>query len=1481
MKYNFFSLRKFFYPILWKRDMMNLQSKSIISHSHFKMYTLLIMCMCFSLQNLQSQSVVTAINDGPWDSAATWDGQIPGSNDRVIISQGITVDITGDHVVDEVVVHGILNVPETGSQGGTSIGNVPAAGASFDGWNSNLMVNEADTYTNDSGANQTVSLDRFRFHARSNTSPLTPFVVRVNGNNDFTTLAVGTTRTGYDVGTNNFSFTDGLTSALVLAPGETIAVGFLDANADGSGSTDAAISWNNGGDEIWYTGGPNGTDSGSVSVGQAPTPGNSTINLFRQYQFSVDISTHEASSVIYEAEDYSTQSRTSFANSVPGFTGSGFIDYSTNASVQWNDVPGSGQSVLTFRYANGSGGNRTSQVRINGTTVATLDFPHTGSWSSWGTQTVTVNLSGSSDISLYAPGAGPNLDNMAVESTSNGFVYPETRSLTADWVHVNSGGVFQIGTASNRFDTGDFTLTLTGTNPLADHVIPLANGNNLNLNNNDGFLMAAGGGRLQFFGEERLSFTKLSQTAEAGSNTIVVENIIERNFDGTTSAGSDGALNWEVGDEIVVASSNFHYQEEDVRTITGIESLGSRTRLTLNSPLTHRHYGEIETYGQNLRAGSLPASNRPTSIDLRAEVALLSRNIVVKGLDSQDTDNSFGDRERLQIIPSGLPGVSLEGQSGSVQGIPRGYSSGELGYENVIRSNHFRVTGRTFVANGTTMTLRDTDALVRVHSTASGPAYLMYSSASVQLRFRGISWSSAHANVAVVRFRDGNWEAHQSETGNWRVFTPGGTDRLLAEVELNRDNEAGLPSNGIGGHIMIMNTAGQTTVDGAQLDQLGQAARLGRYPIHWHFGGDKNGDVLRNSSITNSNNRAVVVHGADNVLIQDVVAHDVHGHGFFLESGVERGNRFEANIALGIHRTGGNRNLTDPMIVDDADRFQDSGLRFRSTAAFWITGATNDFVGNIAAGAGGTAFWIAQPDNPVSTPDASLLTSDPYLGAMYQRDPDLEEMGIFESNTGHSMVTGLIVIPGGHSSFIASNAGQFRENVDYFNNVDPVFSNTTFYKTSTALYPLVTNVTLQIPNFRSADNEIALMDSDPMRIDGGLIVGDSRDNSQRRQGFRRANDGHRLLQIYHGYSVFEDVHIAGFANGSLFATDIGDRHRPDANFGGISWEDDGSHSQLLEGVGANRQYTQKTIYDRDGSLTSGIGGGAGWSIVTSFNNWIIDTNDGDKVFNTNGSYTGLTQKRVANMQLYPRHLSSYENARWRMTNSNGQVYEIGGNADERDTQILINRRPRLQLVLGEEYEVEFPRGVDFATEGVRFNLLQYSIPDGSQSVTLRFKGMANQMRPTFFETGEDVQRNSQLSFLRSATRTTYFPDPSSGDLYVKIFNRGVGVQSGYIEMVPINVGLKPEVESSEFGAIAIAPNPANEFIKLDLSHHMDRSLNFRIYSISGVLMTTGKFDNNHNESEVIDLNDLSNGTYILNMQSSNNVIQTYKIVVLK
>ena len=180
----------------------------------------------------------------------------------------------------------------------------------------------------------------------------------------------------------------------------------------------------------------------------------------------------------------------------------------------------------------------------------------------------------------------------------------------------------------------------------------------MNVTDNDGFLMTAMRGRIQFYGEDKISFTKLNATAEIGAETITVENVIERNFaegatdgngDFITSAEDDGEFNWEAGDQIVIASSSYDYEHEDVRTIvTSADNGDGTSTLTLDSPLTYRHYGEIETYGESIDPLTTDLS-RAYDIDLRAEVALLSRNVKVQGLASQDTDNEFGDRANAII----------------------------------------------------------------------------------------------------------------------------------------------------------------------------------------------------------------------------------------------------------------------------------------------------------------------------------------------------------------------------------------------------------------------------------------------------------------------------------------------------------------------------------------------------------------------------------------------------------------------------------------------------------------------------------------------------------------------------------------------------------------------------------------------------------------------------------------------------------------
>ncbi|MCW1925733.1 ThuA domain-containing protein [Luteolibacter arcticus] len=175
------------------------------------------------------------------------------------------------------------------------IGNEHSPGASpaADTWASNMIINETDTFTNDTGVLLNITVDRFLFHAAAVTgTPLTPFVVRVNGDNNFTVVAVGSTVTSHVTGANNVSFS-AFPVPLTLAPGETIAMGFLDANADGSGASGAGVvAFNSSApaDQIHYSGGSATGNSGSVAVGLAPGFGSSITTTFgRNYFFSITI----------------------------------------------------------------------------------------------------------------------------------------------------------------------------------------------------------------------------------------------------------------------------------------------------------------------------------------------------------------------------------------------------------------------------------------------------------------------------------------------------------------------------------------------------------------------------------------------------------------------------------------------------------------------------------------------------------------------------------------------------------------------------------------------------------------------------------------------------------------------------------------------------------------------------------------------------------------------------------------------------------------------------------------------------------------------------------------------------------------------------------------------------------------------------------------------------------------------------------------
>jgi cell surface hyaluronidase len=238
---------------------------------------------------------------------------------------------------------------------------------------------------------------------------------------------------------------------------------------------------------------------------------------------------------------------------------------------------------------------------ITGTTTATgndgpsLSLPK---WSSPATWQGKLPVAGAqvripAGQTILLDTSPPPLKSLIIEGTL--ICEEKDLALSANWILVDSGGALQCGTQQQPFQH-HFVITLTGNNP---------NENILNMGTK---LLGVAGGRLDLHGQAKVSWVHLAATAEAGASQLLL----------------DEPVNWGKGDRIVIASTDFdplHAEEFVIKAVSG-------NKITLNQPLQYMHWGQIQTF-----AGQI--------VDERAEVGLLSHNIVVQG-DASSVQNGFG-----------------------------------------------------------------------------------------------------------------------------------------------------------------------------------------------------------------------------------------------------------------------------------------------------------------------------------------------------------------------------------------------------------------------------------------------------------------------------------------------------------------------------------------------------------------------------------------------------------------------------------------------------------------------------------------------------------------------------------------------------------------------------------------------------------------------------------------------------------------------
>jgi cell migration-inducing and hyaluronan-binding protein len=227
-------------------------------------------------------------------------------------------------------------------------------------------------------------------------------------------------------------------------------------------------------------------------------------------------------------------------------------------------------------------GNALAQEAVNGG-----DWSDSSTWSGGAVPAAgdVVTIGEGLDVVLDISPPGLNGINLGGKLS---FSNDDDLELTTEWIVVT--GELAIGSEASPH-TSNATITLTDNVEGEDKMAGMGD---------RGIMLS--GGTLNLHGDTEHAWTKLSATAEVGSTRIEVLD----------------ASGWEVGDQIVLASTDFNPRQAETRHIASI----SGNAITLDQPLEYMHFGRISF-----------------DVDERGEVGLLTRNIKIQG--SEDAAESY------------------------------------------------------------------------------------------------------------------------------------------------------------------------------------------------------------------------------------------------------------------------------------------------------------------------------------------------------------------------------------------------------------------------------------------------------------------------------------------------------------------------------------------------------------------------------------------------------------------------------------------------------------------------------------------------------------------------------------------------------------------------------------------------------------------------------------------------------------------------
>ena len=523
--------------------------------------------------------------------------------------------------------------------------------------------------------------------------------------------------------------------------------------------------------------------------------------------------------------------------------------------------------------------------------------------------------------------------------------------------------------------------------------------------------------------------------------------------------------------------------------------------------------------------------------------------------------------------------------------------------------------------------------------------------------------------------------------------------------------------------VIITYQGGTMHLENAEFYQMGQKARLAKYPIHWHLAADVTGQYARHNSIWKSFNRCVTVHGTHNATVQDNVCYNDIGHGYFLEDGIEHGNTFDHNLGL------------MQQIPVSGQEVIPSDTR---PATFWITNPDNTYTNNVSAGGKGFGFWFALPLHPTGL---SATTT------VYPRTTPLRK---FSNNVAHSNRNDALHVDDGPTANLTTETTNYNPHQDPSNTNSPAvvasFDHFTAYKQNArGVWLRGANLLLSSPTL--ADNAIgATFAANQTYLQDGVIIGESGNTAQQiTNGFPI-----RGYEFYDGTVGAQRTTFVNFVpNGTREASGLGYNRQ---NAFGISTA---NFAQALTFTNANQAYLENAMPDKDGDKAAvfldsdgSVTGSTGVYVVNNEPILFTSSCTSHPEWNSYvcpGTYTRFSFNSAGGESVAPVVITRDDGANVSMTGVGGDPTQIS-----------------MSLITTRSYTLQFSGAP--SQPRLYFNNVN---PGDNLLISFPYP-VATPVVWRDYYTGNHVNAAASLDELNASTGDKYFYDSDAGVLYLKM-----------------------------------------------------------------------------------------------------------------